>query len=313
MKKRIIVICGPTAIGKTNFAIWIAKKFNGEIIGADSMQVYRHMDIGTAKPDSLERKMAVHHMIDIADPDEEFDAVKFTEMADKAIERIIKKGKIPVVAGGTGFYIKALLHGLFRQGRAADKDIISRLEMEAGKTGSAFFHKKLEKIDPDSAERIHPNDAFRIIRALEVFESTGRTMTSFHREHRFASNRYISLKLGLYMDRTRLYKRIEERVDAMINNGLINEVESLIEMGYSCRLKSMQSLGYRHICDFLNNGVSFEDTVVLLKRDTRRYAKRQFTWFGKDEKILWLQPHEKEKAERYIINFFQLSKDQEVI
>ena len=304
MKKKIIVICGPTGVGKTGFAIWLADKFNGEIVGADSMQIYRDMDIGTAKPDAVERAMAVHHMVDIVNPDEGFDAARFVEMADRAIEKIIRKNKIPIVTGGTGLYIKALIHGLFRQGRAVDKKIINMLEVELNNKGHFYLHKKLEKIDPDSAERIHPNDSFRIIRALEVFESTGRTMTSFHREHQFASERYADLKFGLYMDRAELYRRIEKRVEAMMDQGLINEVKSLIAMGYSCGLKSMQSLGYRHICDFLNHGVSLEETVRLLKRDTRRYAKRQFTWFRKDEKIVWIKPDEREKAAKCIREFF---------
>lgn len=304
MKKKIIVICGPTGVGKTGFAIWLANKFNGEIVGADSMQIYRYMDIGTAKPDAVERAMAVHHMVDIAEPDEKFNAARFAEMADRAIEKIIKKNKIPIVTGGTGLYIKALIHGLFRQGRAVDKKIINMLEVELNNKGHLYLHKKLEKIDPDSAERIHPNDSFRIIRALEVFESTGRTMTSLHREHQFGSDRYACLKIGLYMDRAELYKKIEKRVEAMMDQGLINEVRSLIAMGYSCGLKSMQSLGYRHICDFLNHGVPLEETVRLLKRDTRRYAKRQFTWFRKDGKIVWIKPDERKKADKCIREFF---------
>ncbi len=304
MKKKIIVVCGPTGIGKTGFAIWLANRFNGEIVGADSMQIYRYMDIGTAKPDYGERKMAVHHMVDIIDPDEEFDAAKFAEMADNSIEKIIKKGRIPIVAGGTGFYIKALLHGLFRQGRAADRKIINSLETESERKGSACLHKKLETIDPVSADKIHPNDSFRIIRALEVFESTGRTMSSFRKEHNFACNRYDPLVFGLYMDRKKLYERINQRVENMMSQGLIDEVKELVKMGYSCRLKSMQSLGYRHICDFLNEKTSFEETVSLLKRDTRRYAKRQFTWFGKDKKIIWVKPNERKKAEQFVMDFF---------
>ncbi len=309
MGNNIIVICGPTGIGKTGFAIALAKKFNGEIVGADSMQIYKYMDIGTAKPNAEERTMAAHHMVDIIDPDEEFDASRFAGMADKAIERIVKKGKIPIVVGGTGLYIKALIHGLFRQGRAADKEIIKKLEIELNSRGSFYLHKKLEDIDHDSAERIHPNDSFRIIRAIEVFQSTGRTITSFQKNHGFASDRYETLQLGLYMDRAKLYKRIEKRVDDMMDQGLIDEVRNLIAMGYSCKLKSMQSLGYRHICDFLNRGISLEETVRLLKRDTRRYAKRQFTWFRKDEKILWVKPDERDKADKYIREFFMVKRN----
>ncbi len=308
LKKKIVVICGPTGIGKTGLAIWLANRFDGEIVGADSMQIYRYMDIGTAKPDEKERKSAVHHMINVVDPDEDFDAAKFAVMADVAVKEIAGKGKLPIVAGGTGLYIKALLHGLFRQGRAADKTIISKLEAELTEKGAVFLHQKLENVDKDAAERIHPNDSFRVIRALEVFQSTGRTLSSFQKEHKFAVNRYDALKLGLYMDRKQLYRRIEQRIDAMMEHGLIEEVKTLITMGYSCEFKSMQSLGYRHICDFFNKGISFEETVRLLKRDTRRYAKRQFTWFGKDKEIIWIKPGERGKAEQYIMKFLRPAK-----
>ncbi len=308
MGKKIIVICGPTGVGKTGLAIWLAKKFNGEIVGADSMQIYKYMDIGTAKPDVYERKMAVHHLVDILDPDEDFDAAKFTRMADSAIEKIINKGKLPIVAGGTGLYIKALLHGLFRQGRPVDKKIILKLETELQDKGAVFLHKKLTEIDPDSARKIHPNDSFRVIRALEVFQSMGKTLSECQREHRFANDRYDALKFGLYMDRKELYNRIDQRVDHMMNLGFIEEVKRLIEMGYSCELKSMQSLGYRHICDFFFKDVPFEETIRLLKRDTRRYAKRQFTWFGKDKEIIWLRPDEREKFQKHIMDFLENSE-----
>ncbi|MEA1969115.1 MAG: tRNA (adenosine(37)-N6)-dimethylallyltransferase MiaA, partial [Thermodesulfobacteriota bacterium] len=299
MKKDIVVICGPTGIGKTGFALELAKRFNGEIIGADSMQIYRHMDIGTAKPDREERAAAPHHLVDVADPDEEFDAARFAKMADSAVKEIDERGNLPIVAGGTGFYIKAFLHGLFR-GRAADQTVINMLEHEIEIKGSSVLHARLEISDPDSAEKIHPHDSFRIVRALEVLVSTGKTISSFQKGHSFGENRYNALKIGLYMDRETLYQRIDKRVDLMISQGLINEVEQLMKMGYSCDLKPMQSIGYRHICDFLNKKVSWQETLRLFKRDTRRYAKRQFTWFKRDDDIIWLKPDETDKAVKLV-------------
>ncbi|MEA2059144.1 MAG: tRNA (adenosine(37)-N6)-dimethylallyltransferase MiaA [Thermodesulfobacteriota bacterium] len=299
---KIVVVCGPTGIGKTSTAIKLAQVFDGEIISADSMQIYRHMDIGTAKPDKEEQKQVVHYLLDVADPDEPFDAALFADLSDKAVQKITGKKKLPIVAGGTGFYIKALLYGLFRAS-PADQRLIQQLEQEAQKKGGDTLYKKLERIDPVSAASIHPHDTFRIVRALEVFMSTGRTMSSFQKSHEFAVKRYDALKIGLVMDRQELYRRIEQRVDLMMDQGLIDEVENLRQMGYSCDLKSMQSIGYRHICDFLNKKVSFEETLRLLKRDTRRYAKRQLTWFGREKDIVWIDPGDTDRAEFLVKDF----------
>ncbi len=302
MKKKIIVICGPTGIGKTGFAIQLAKKFDTEIVGGDSMQIYRHMNIGTAKPDARERAMARHHMVDVADPDEDFDAARFAGMADKVIDDLDKQGKTAIVAGGTGFYLKALLHGLFR-GRAADPEVVARLEAEAA-TG-ADLHGRLLGLDPESAARIHPNDLFRVVRALEVVETTGRPISSFQQDHGFVAERYRSLKFGLYMDREKLYQRIEKRVDIMLEQGLVDEVRGLLDRGYSPDLKSMQSIGYRHVCDCISGKFTYEETVRLLKRDTRRYAKRQFTWFRREKDMVWLEPGETERAENLVAEFLR--------
>ncbi|MFO7884306.1 MAG: tRNA (adenosine(37)-N6)-dimethylallyltransferase MiaA [Desulfobacteraceae bacterium] len=299
---KIVVVCGPTGIGKTSTAITLAQEFDGEIISADSMQIYRYMDIGTAKPDKEEQKQVAHYLVDVADPDEPFDAALFADLADKAVEKITCKKKLPIVAGGTGFYIKAMLYGLFR-GSPADQTLIQQLEQEAEKKGGDTLYKRLEQIDPASAASIHPHDTFRIVRALEVFMSTGRTMSSFQKAHEFAVKKYDALKIGLRMDRQELYRRIEQRVDLMMDQGLIDEVENLRQMGYSCDLKSMQSIGYRHICDFLNKKVSFEETLRLLKRDTRRYAKRQLTWFGREKDIVWIDPRDTDRAEVLVKDF----------
>jgi len=300
MRKKIIVICGPTGIGKTGFAIQLAKKFDTEIVGGDSVQIYRHMEIGSAKPDARERAMARHHMVDIVDPDEDFDAARFAGMADRVIDDLHKQGKTAIVAGGTGFYLKALLHGLFR-GRAADPEVVARLEAEAAE--GVDLHGRLQGADPESAARIHPNDLFRVVRALEVVETTGRPISSFQQDHGFEAERYRTLKFGLYMDREKLYQRIEKRVDIMLEQGLVDEVRGLLEKGYSPDLKAMQSIGYRHACDYLSGKVSYEETVRLLKRDTRRYAKRQFTWFRREKDMVWLEPGEIERATTLVTEF----------
>lgn len=299
---KIIVICGPTGIGKTSFAIEVAKHFDGEIIGADSMQIYKYFDIGTAKPDAGELRMARHHLVDFADPEQEFDAGQYVVEADKAIEDISSRGKLPIVAGGTGLYIKALNHGLFRS-RPVCSDTMDRLTIELDKYGPLYLHDRLKSCDPQAAQKIHPHDSFRVIRALEVFETTGGTISEYQAEHGFENRRYETLKFGLYMDREFLYRRINQRVDKMVEAGLLEEVRQLVGKGYSFDLKAMQSIGYKHMAMFLKNEVDWEEAVRLLKRDTRRYAKRQFTWFNKDKDITWVQPDEFEKAEPLIKEF----------
>lgn len=288
-KTDIIVICGPTGIGKTASAIALSKAVNGKIISADSMQVYRYMDIGTAKPTQEERRQAHHDLIDVADPDEDFDAARFSDMAADCIRAYSGDGVVPVVAGGTGLYIKSLVSGLFRA-RPVNKEVMENLEAEADRHGTPVMHHRLEEIDKMAAARIHPNDRFRILRALEIFETTGKPISEYHAEHGFSDQPYRVLKIGLAMDRERLYQRINRRVDMMIDGGLLPEVENLIDRGYGPGLKSMGSLGYRHMAGFLCAEFSFDEAVELLKRDTRRYAKRQMTWFRADKEIQWVEP-----------------------
>lgn len=285
MKPKIVVIAGPTGIGKTGFAVRAARRFDGEIVGADSMQIYRYMDIGTAKPDKEEQALARHHLIDIADPDEPFDAAAYIREADREIQEITERGKIPIVAGGTGLYIRALVHGLYG-GRSPDPTVMERLERELGTHGPERLHRKLAGIDTHLAESIHPNDTFRVTRALEVFESTGKVKSDFLKNHNFEEQRYDCIKIGLWMERKLLYERINRRVDEMIAAGLTDEVKNLLDMGYSSELKSMQSIGYRHINEYLEGKIDFEEAVRTLKRDTRRFAKRQFTWFSKEKSLL---------------------------
>jgi tRNA dimethylallyltransferase len=299
--KKIITICGPTGIGKTGFAIALARKFNGEIIGADSMQIYKHMDIGTAKPDSHELQLAPHHLVDFLDPKAEFDAGQYASLAGKTIESLYNNDKLPIIAGGTGLYIRALLHGLFRAQPVCEKTLadLTRIQKEKG---NLFLYEQLKHQDPVAAQKIHPNDSFRLIRALEVFKTTGQPISAKQKAHDFKESKYQSLTIGLHMDRKKLYERINQRVDIMISQGLLNEVNLLVEKGYSLDLKPMQSIGYRHMGMFLNGEVDFDEAVRLLKRDTRRYAKRQFTWFNKEPDLIWLEPSQTDKA-------FDLIKD----
>lgn len=299
---KIIIICGPTGIGKTSFAVSAAETFNGEIIGADSMQIYKFMDIGTAKPDAGERALARHHLIDFVDPADDYDAGRFVRDADAAIDDVTARGKIPIVAGGTGLYLRALVHGLFRS-EPADPVVLERLNRELADKGPESLFVRLQQCDPESALKIHPNDSFRVIRALEVYESASVTMSGFQASHQFSQMRYDVLKLGLTMDRGKLYERINQRVDMMLEAGLLNETVALIEKGYSLELKSMQCIGYRQMGYFINGEVSWEEAVRLLKRDTRRYAKRQFTWFNKDKDIHWFAPDGFDQARTLIKEF----------
>lgn len=294
-KPKIIVICGPTGIGKTAMSIELAQRFNGEIVGADSMQIYKYMDIGTAKPTAQERAQVPHHLVDFVDPAEPFDAVRYAEIAEKTAMSLIDRGKLPIVAGGTGLYIKSLIYGIF-EAEPVDRAIRRELRKEAEEVGSHALHERLKSCDPEAGARIHPNDAYRIIRALETFAATGKTLSEFQNQHRFAQARFDALKIGLFMERERLYERIDRRVDLMIQEGLLDEVKGLLERGYSPELKAMQSLGYRHMADYLQGAIDWEEALRTLKRDTRRYAKRQLTWFRADPEICRMGPDAVEEA-----------------
>jgi len=286
---RIILICGPTGVGKTSVAIHLAETFNGEIINADSMQIHKLMDIGTAKPSAMEQARIKHHMVDIIFPDEPFDANRFSQEAGRVVFSLHKKNIFPFVAGGTGFYIQALLSGLFDPG-ASDSALRASLKEEAHEKGAPFLHEKLLRHDPVAAERIHPNDIFRTVRALEVFYTSGLPITERQKKHAFSENRFDALEIGLHMDRDKLYERIDRRVDEMMSGGFSEEVRMLMEAGYRKDLKSMGSIGYRHIADFITGDISEAEAVRTMKRDTRRYAKRQLTWFKKRPGIIWTEP-----------------------
>lgn len=293
-KIKIVVIVGPTASGKSVLAMELAEMFNGEIVSADSMQVYRYMDIGTAKPAKEQRTKIPHHLIDVADPDEEFTAARYNKEASKAICEIHNRGKNVFVAGGTGLYIKALTKGLF-EGPGSDMRLRSEFAMlSSGSEGAKYLYERLKEVDQEAASRIHPNNMARIMRALEVYSLTGKPISVFQKGHSFSEEPYEVTKIGLAVDRKSLYKGIEDRVDNMIKAGLLEEVRRLLAMGYSSVLKAMCGLGYKEIVGHIQNKYSLEDAVVEIKKNTRRYAKRQMTWFRKEADIRWFAPDKKE-------------------
>ena len=285
-KPKLVAIVGPTASGKTSIALSLALKFQGEIISADSIQVYRGMNIGSAKPSVEERQLVPHHLIDILDPDQEYSAALFRKQADEIIHRLHLHNAPVFVVGGGGLYLKVLTRGLFR-GPAGDSQLRAVLLRKAETEGGEVLHQELQELDPEAASRIHPHDTFRIIRALEVCALAGKPISLFQREHGFRESPYEILKIGLHREREELYRRIESRVEKMIKAGWVEEVQSLLNRGYSPELKSLQSVGYKHIVAYLSGGIDLVKATELVKRDTRRYAKRQITWFKGDPEIHW--------------------------
>lgn len=282
----LVVILGPTAVGKSKLAIKLAQKFGLEIINADSMQIYRGMDIGSAKPTLKERSLVTHYLIDIKDPDEEFSAAQYKEVAKNCINSLAQKDTLALVVGGTGFYIRALTKGLFPAPRANLK-LRKELKENEKTQGKWYLYRELEKVDTEAASTIHPNDTFRIIRALEVFHLTGKPISQHQKEHQFKHSHFNLLKIGLMRERGEIYDRIEKRVDNMINDGLVDEVRQLLERGYSPTIRPFQSLGYKQVLEHLQGDLSLDEAVSLIKRNTKRYAKRQLTWFRKDSEIRW--------------------------
>jgi tRNA dimethylallyltransferase len=285
--KPILIIAGPTAVGKTDASLFLAREFGAEIVSADSMQIYRGMDIGTAKPTKEQRRLVYHHMIDIADPAQPYSVGDYLRDARAALDGIISSGGVPIVVGGTGLYIRALMRGLFH-GPPADVELRGRLLQKDADGGEGALYAELVGVDPAAAIKIHPNDLRRTVRALEVYYLRDRTISDFQQEHAFKDRPYPFRLLFLTRERKELYPRIETRVDQMIADGLEAEVRRLFDQGYADTLPSMQGLGYKHFMDLFHGRSSQEDAVALLKRDTKRYAKRQFTWFRREPEAAWV-------------------------
>ncbi len=305
-KNRLVIICGPTASGKTSLGIELAQQVNAEIICADSRQVYIGMDIGTAKPSREEQKLVKHHCIDLVYPDEDFSAAEFRTRAGQVIERLTKEGKNIIIVGGTGLYIKALTKGLFAGAGKAPK-LRDSLRKELEDYGEQDMHRKLADIDPVTAARLHPHDSFRVLRALEVYSITGKPISTLQREHGFTDCNYEVFKIGLALEREKLYQMIEQRVEDMLNKGLLEEVQLLLERGYNETLPSMKGLGYKEVLGYFHKKYDLKEAISLIKRSTKRYAKRQLTWFKADGEVLWLDPDRKrekifEKAKDFLLN-----------
>jgi tRNA dimethylallyltransferase len=285
----IILLAGPTGVGKTDCAIELALQLGGEIINADSMQVYRRMEIGTAKPGPAQRALVPQYLLDVVDPDEPFDAGHYLQLVQPVIEALHGRGKLPLVVGGTGLYMKVLTRGICPV-PPSDPTVKRQLLQELESFGPARLHKDLLKVDPESARRIHSNDRQRIVRALEVFRVTGKPLSHWQAGHGFREPLYRALKLFLFRPREELYRRIDARVETMMAEGFLDEVRGLLAQGYGPRLKPMQSLGYRQLVRHLQGECSLPEAVNEIQRDTRRYAKRQITWFRADPEFVWCSP-----------------------
>lgn len=301
MKKPLIIIAGPTACGKTDSSIYLAKKINGEIISADSMQVYKYMDIGTAKIKKNEMQGIKHYLIDEFLPDEDFSIAKFKNLATKYIQEIYAKGKIPILVGGTGFYINSVIYNNDFEETKKDEDFRNFLTKEAKEKGNIYLHQKLIEIDEASAQKIHPNNVKKVIRAIEFFNQTGKKISEHNEEEKQKEKAYNTSFFILNMPREKLYKKIDLRVDLMIKNGLLKEVSSLLEKNYKKELVSMQGIGYKEIIAYLEGKISFEEAIYIIKRDTRHFAKRQLTWFKNQAKdAIWLDTTQFENTKSLI-------------
>lgn len=286
----IVILCGATASGKTRLALDLASKWNAEIVSADSGQVWRELDIGTAKPTPEEQRAILHHLIDVANPDEYFNAARYVALADKAITDISARGKLPLVVGGTGLYLKILLHGLC-EAPPQDQETRAKLERRIGGKGLAALYAELQGVDPETAQKIHANDTTRIVRALEVFELTGYPLSHFHKQHRSQKPRYAARWFGLPCDRAVLNERIDKRVDWMIANGWTEEVRELLKFCSADSQALRSTIGYPQIVAHLRGEISLEEAAARIKIFTRQFAKRQMTWFGADKNIEWIDPN----------------------
>lgn len=287
-KENLFVLLGPTAIGKTDISIDLAQKMKGEIISADSMQIYKYMDIGSAKVTRKEMKDIKHHLIDFLYPDEEFTVANYKSRAERLITEINNNNKLPIIAGGTGLYINSLVYDLNFTQVAPNEVFRNKLEKIGEEKGNEFLHRKLAEIDECSSEKISVNDQKRVIRALEIYEVTGKTMSEYNKNFRKPVEKYNLVMVGLNMDRAKLYERINLRVDIMIEKGLVEEVKDILSKGYNKDLVSMKGIGYKEIIMYLEGTLTLVESIELIKQKSRNYAKRQLTWFRRDDRIKWV-------------------------
>jgi tRNA dimethylallyltransferase len=302
-KPRMAAVVGATAVGKTAVALALAAALQAEIVNADSLQVYRELDIGTAKPSLAERARVPHHLIDVADPPESYDAARFCREGRTVLDDLTRRGVPPLVVGGTGLYLRALLGGLFAEGEPAP-GVRQRVRQELASLGLPVLYRRLMHLDPATAARLHPHDTYRIVRALEVMAATGKPLSEFIEAHRFQDAPYEVLKLGLMLPREELYRRIDLRVEVMLEAGWLDEIEGLLRR-YPPDVKPLQALGYRHLINYLTGRWSWDEALTLLARDTRRYAKRQLTWFSSDPAVRWFHPGQVEEMAAALAEFFQ--------
>lgn len=304
-KKKLVVLTGPTAVGKTKLSIELAKRIGGEIISADSMQVYKHMDIGSAKIRPEEMENVPHFLVDELEPSEEFNVVIFQQKTKQYMDEIYKRGHIPILVGGTGFYIQAVLYDINFSEDDDNHKIREELEALAKEKGADYMHEKLRKIDPASADAIHANNVKRVIRALEYYKLTGQKISEHNEEQREKESPYDFSYFVLNDHRELLYERIDKRVDEMVTEGLVEEVQKLKAMGYDRSYVSMQGLGYKEILSYLEGEIPLEEAIYILKRDTRHFAKRQITWFKREKEVIWVNKPEFDYNNDKILDFMQ--------
>ena len=312
MKKPLIILTGPTAAGKTKLSIALAKAINGEIISADSMQVYKYMDIGSAKIRQDEMDGIKHYLVDILEPTDDFNIVLFQKYAKQAMQEIYAKGKVPIIVGGTGFYIQSVLYDIDFNENEEVSEIREELESIAAQKGNEYLHDMLKECDPKSAEMIHANNVKRVIRAIEFYRQTGKCISEHNEKERQKESAYDSRYFVLTDERERLYQNIDKRVDIMINDGLVDEVKRLLGMGCKRDSVAMQGLGYKEIIAYLLGEISLEEAVYIIKRDTRHFAKRQLTWFRREKDVIWVEKdkfaYNDEKMLEYMVDMIKNNK-----
>jgi len=302
-KRPLIILTGPTAVGKTAASIGLAKAVGGEIISADSMQVYRHMDIGSAKITADEMQGIPHYLVDVLEPEEAFNVVRFQEMAKAAMQKIYAGGHIPIVVGGTGFYIQALLYDIDFTENDSDFSYREELEQTAGDKGAEYLHSLLKQADPEAAEQIHPHNIKRVIRALEFNRKTGQKISAHNEQERRKQSPYDFAYFVLTDDRKALYERIDRRVDKMMEQGLLEEVRALKDRGIARDSVSMQGLGYKELLAYLDGEISLDEAIRIIKRDTRHFAKRQLTWFRRERDVIWIDRQKTGQDEKKIVDY----------